>query len=113
MKKLDEERKDGVVKLMLRVDLSQNDYLGMREYVRKTYIEQGEQRIVMDCESVQELPSIAFGVFCSLSRDLQRTGGVFGVVHVSSSIRQIMARTHVDQQVKVFGTWNEAILGLT
>jgi len=109
MKSLTEERKDGLVRLQLRDDLTQNDYLGMRDHMRHEYFEKGDKKLVIDCEAVAELPSIAFGVFCSLARDSARLGGAFGVIHVSASIRQIMARTHVDQQVKVYNTWNEAV----
>ncbi len=109
MKNLVAERKDGIVCLQLRDDLSQNDYFGMREYMRNEFFEKGEKKLVFDCEPVSELPSIAFGVFCSLSRDALRLGGTFGVMHVSAAIRQIMTRTHVDQQVKVYNTWNEVV----
>lgn len=100
---------DGIAVLVLQESLTQQDYLGMRQHVKATLLDQGVIYIVVDLDSVEELPSIAFGVFCSLARDTRRLGGWCRLIHVGSSLRTILRRTHVDQQVSAFETLRQAL----
>jgi anti-anti-sigma factor len=113
MKPLDSFQRDNVSVLCLREDLDQHDWLEMRQYVATNFLEAGRACLILDCEACAELPSIAFGVFCSLSRDAQRLGGGLRLIHVSPAVRAIMAQTHVDQRVRVCATLAEAADELT
>ena len=108
MKKLKQNNKKDLTIVHFRNDLGQHDYLEMREYFSTNHFNTSPFKVVVDCEGMKELPSMAFGVLCSLSRDAGRAGGHFSVIHVCDGIRDIMRRIHVDDQVKVFSTLTEA-----
>lgn len=109
MKKLKTTKKDDIVILQLRDDLTQNDYLQMRTYVNNSYLTRGLTKVIIDCEKTNTLPSIAFGVFCSISRDSKRIGGNCFLIHLSSFNLQIIKRTHMDKQVSTFPTLQDAL----
>jgi anti-anti-sigma factor len=109
MKKLKVTQMDHVVVIQLRDDFSQNDYLQMRTFVNNNYLIKGLNKIVIDCEKTNSLPSIAFGVFCSISRDSKRTGGNCFLIHLSAFNLRIIKRTHIDKLVNVFATLNDAL----
>ncbi len=89
--------------------LDQNDWLGLRDLIHRQFVDQGLTQLVIDCESSPELPSIAFGTFTSLSRDLHRAGGSLHLVHVSEKVRQVLVRTRMDTLIPVRGTLTEVI----
>ena len=113
MKRLKRTQKDGVTVVSFRSDLTQHDFLQMREYFASNLFGEKKPKVVVDCEGMAELPSIAFGLLCSLSRDATRAGGNFAVIHVADPIHEIIKRIHVDQQVNIFSTLSEAVDSMT
>lgn len=90
-------------------DLDQNDWLSLRDLIHRQFVDRGMNRLVVDCERCADLPSIAFGTFTSLSRDLRRMQGSLHLVHVSERIRVVLARTRMDGILAVRGTLTEVI----
>lgn len=109
MKPLVTTEKDGHVVVQLPPGLSQEDWLGFRDHMHRQFMDRGIIDLVIDCESSPELPSIAFGSFTSLSRDLRRSGGSLHLVHVSERIRQVLTRTRMDEYLPIRGTLTEVI----
>ncbi len=109
MKILPHIEKDGHTIVQLPATLDQNDWLSMRDHIHRQFVDQGKTRLVIDCESCPELPSIAFGTFTSLSRDLHRAGGGLHLVHVSEKIRQVLIKTRLDTLIPMHGTLTEVI----
>ena len=112
MQSLPMTRDQGVVVVALPADLGQHDYLEMRAWFGAQLFQRGEKRVVLDCAAAEDPPSIAYGVFCGLSRDVQRAGCGFGLVGVSARVRTVMARTHVDQQLRIWKDIAEAATAL-
>ncbi len=100
---------NGLTVVLLPPKLNQEDWLVFRSHMVRQFIEQGVVDLVIDCESCPELPSIAFGAFTSLSRDLRRAGGTLHLVHVSERIRQVLTRTRLDEYLPIRGTLTEVI----
>ncbi|MBF0101205.1 MAG: STAS domain-containing protein [Desulfobacterales bacterium] len=100
---------DNCVIATIPPDLTQHDYLEMREYFNDHFFTKGKNKLVINCEAVTDLPSIAFGVFCSLTRDTRRLGGTFSLVHVGNALRKTMARTHIDKQLNIVNTLTDAM----
>lgn len=109
MKDLPYTEKDGHIVIEMPATLDQNDWLGMRDLVHRQFVDQGMTRLIIDCESNLELPSIAFGTFTSLSRDLHRSGGSLTLVHVSEKIRQVLIKTRLDNLIPMHGNLTEVI----
>jgi anti-anti-sigma factor len=89
--------------------LDQHDYLELRSYFKSEFFDKGKFKIVLDCGAIDEFPSIAFGVFCSLARDSKRLGGFCNLARVSDSMFSIMKKIHIDQQINAFSTIKEAV----
>lgn len=89
--------------------LDQRDWTALREQMHRQFIARGRTRLVLDCEACPDLPSIAFGSFTCLARDLRRVGGSLQLVHVSEKIRQVLTRTRMDEVLPVAGTLTEVI----
>lgn len=99
--------KDGFCVIAIPPTLDQNDWLGFRDHIHRQFLDRGILNLVLDCERCAELPSIAFGSFTSLSRDLRRMNGSLDLVHVSEKIRTVMVRTRIGQVIPVNGTLTE------
>jgi len=108
MKKIKIKKKDGISIVTLHENLGQSDYLELRDYLSEKLFINGDVHLIINCEKICELPSLAFGVFCAITRDTLRVGGKLGLIHVSLDIANVMAKTHIDQQVKVYGNLAEA-----
>lgn len=109
MKDLPMAEQEGQMVIRLPADLDQNDWLGFRDRIQRTCLDRGLIQVVIDCEGCDELPSIAFGCFTSLARDLRRVQGTLHLVHVSERIRKVMTRTRMDNLVPIRGTLTEII----
>lgn len=104
MKKLEIKKDGGISIILLDNNLTQNDYLSMREQIKERCFDKGNINIVIDCDVVAVLPSIAFGVFCSVSRDAKRLGGFCVLIHVSKNINEILSMTHADKLVQILNS---------
>ncbi|OVE81423.1 hypothetical protein BVY04_03270 [bacterium M21] len=111
MKELQYEKNDNYTLVRLRSDFTQHDFLEMRSFFNAKFLDEGDAKIILDCDNMIELPSIALGVFCSLARDVRRKRATFSLIHVSAGVKSIMEQTHVAKQVPVFNTLSEAIAG--
>jgi anti-anti-sigma factor len=100
---------DGHVVIQLPNHLDQNDWMSLRDLINRQFVDRGMNRIIVDCEQCANLPSIAFGTFTSLSRDLHRMRGSLHLVHVSERIRVVLTRTRMDGLLAVHGTLTEVI----
>lgn len=108
MKNIKIKKKDGISTVTLHENLGQNEYLELRNHLSEKLFLNGDIHVIINCEKVYELPSLAFGVFCAITRDTHRAGGKLGLIHVSQDIANVMAKTHIDQQVKIYGNFLEA-----
>lgn len=88
--------------------LNQNDWFAMRDWFTRSLLNQALRRFIVDCEAVHMLPSIAFGVLCSLTRDVTRQQGRLCLINVSSNIHDIMRRTHMHRIITICGNRREA-----
>lgn len=102
---------DGYTLIPLPATLDQNDWLGLRDLVHREFINRGMLKLIIDCETSPNLPSLAFGTFVSLSRDLRMAGGSMHLIHVSEKIRRVMVRTRMDLLIPVRGTLSEVLHG--
>ena len=109
MKKLAYIQKDDICIVSLPSQLNQHDYLGLRDYFKREFIQAGKLRIVLDCSELIDPPSIAYGVMCSVNRDLIRNGGKFAIGNIPKETHDIMERIHITNQVSVFTSDAEAI----
>ncbi len=91
--------------------IDQNDWLGLRDLVRRQFIDRGQIQLVIDCEACPDLPSLAYGAFASLSRDLRMAGGSLHLIHVSEKVRNVLTRTRMDVLIPVRGTLSEVVNG--
>lgn len=101
--------REGHTVVFLPASLDQNDWLGFRDAIHRQFMDRGMTTLVLDCEAFPDLPSIAFGAFTSLARDLRRAGGTLHLVHVSERIRQVLVRTRMDEYLPIRGTLTEVI----
>ncbi len=108
MKNLELTQKEDITIVKIDESLSQNDYLSMRDFFKEDVFGKGHRNIVLDCDAVSSLPSIAFGTFCSLSRDAKRLGGQCVLIHVCEAIFGIMKKTHANRIVTVLSSFAEA-----
>lgn len=94
--------------VQLPATMSQLAWLGLRDRLDDRCRAAGA-RVVLDCEACPELPSIAYGAFIALARDLRRSGGGLCLIHVSERIRSVLMRTRLEDLVPVHGTLTEVI----
>ena len=87
--------RDGYTVICLPGHLQQDDWLGFRDYLLRTFLAQGLRHLALDCTACPCLPSIAFGPLMHLSGDLQRAGGSLHLIHVSETTRQFLIRTRL------------------
>ncbi|MBF0120583.1 MAG: STAS domain-containing protein [Desulfobacterales bacterium] len=109
MKDLEIDIQNDIVIVKVSPNLTQYDYMEMRGYFTSNYFAKQKVKIIIDCEKVLDLPSIAFGVFSTLARDARRIGGDTKLVHVAVQLKKIMSRTHIDKQINILNTIAEAI----
>lgn len=107
--KLPIHREQGATVFTLTGEMTQNDYLELPAFIHAFFLEKGERKLIFDCKNIEEFPSIAFGVFCTLSRDLHRLKGMLTLIGVKEAMLQIMKQIHFDQQVRVMPTLEAAL----
>ena len=108
MKSIKIDKDEDVCVVTVPYSVQQGDYIELKKYLEDELYINGDVNILIDCEPVVELPSLAFGVFCSIARDINRAGGQFGLVHVSTEIQDILKKTHLDKQIKSYNTISDA-----
>ncbi len=109
MKPLATTVQDGHIVIQVPANLDQNDWMDLRNHVHRQFIDQGNIHLVFDCELVADLPSIAFGSFTCLSRDIRRIQGSLHLIHVSEPSRRVLNRIHLDTLIPVRGSLTEVI----
>ncbi len=109
MKPLTHSEQDGHILIQIPENLSQNDWIDLRDYAHRQFVDKGHVKLVFDCEQVLDLPSIAFGSFTGLSRDLRRINGSLHLIHVSENSRRVLTRIHLDSLIPVAGSLTEVI----
>ena len=111
MKPFTATEQDGHVLIQLPDHLNQNDWSELRDHIHRQFIDKGQINLVFDCEHVIDLPSIAFGLFTSLSRDLRRISGSLHLIHLSENSRRVLTRIRLDSLIPVRGSLTEVIRG--
>ncbi len=109
MKPLTAQEQDGHLVIEVPANLNQNDWMDLRDHVHRHYIDKGNVHLIFDCERIADLPSIAFGSFTCLSRDIRRIKGSLHLIHVSESSRRVLSRIHLDSLIPVRGSLTEVI----
>ncbi len=109
MKPLVSRQEDGFTVITIPESLDQNDWMDLRNFILRTYIDQGQTQLVFDCECVPELPSIAFGSFTCLARDVRRSKGTLHLIHISELSRRILSRIRLDALIPIRGSLSEVI----
>lgn len=100
---------EGMVVVQIPGCMEQVFWQGFRERIHRQFVDRGMLHLVLDCEECADLPSIAFGVFTCLVRDLRRVGGTVHLVHISERIRLVLVRTRLDECIPVRGTLTEVV----
>lgn len=113
MKDLAFVEQEGVCVVNLPSHFTQHDYLNLRSYFKDAFIDRGKLNVVLECTALIDPPSIAYGVMCSINRDLLRSGGRFAIGNIPTETRDIMERIHITNQVNVFLTTEEALASFT
>ncbi len=90
-------------------EMSQNDFLDMRSYFESNYFNKNIFNIIIDCGALTNPPSIAYGVFCSLTRDSMRKGGRLCFTNINPLVKKVMDRIHVTEQINIFENKDDAI----
>ncbi len=104
METVEHVRDGGVDVYRIPASAGQHEYMSLRDRVRAEAVQGGDARVLLDCRALRDPPSIAFGVFCGITRDARRAGGGCVLVHVSEVMQSIMDRTHIAEQVTVAAT---------
>jgi anti-anti-sigma factor len=107
-------RKEGCAYVInISSSLQQGDYLAMKDYFRMEMYPKGDIYVILDCKDAEELPSISFGAFCTLSREAKRVGGGCALINVGDSIRDVMRMIHVDKILQIYATMDAALASFT
>lgn len=101
--------KNGYAVIRLPAFFEENDWLGFKDRIFRQFIDLGMVNLVLDCEDCHDLPSISYGAFTCLSRDLRRIKGSLHLVHVSEKIRQVIIRTRLGDYIPIRGTLTEVV----
>lgn len=92
---------NGRVVVSLPRDLERDDWMALREKIQRQLIDRGLVHVTIDCSSYSMLPSVAYGAFAGLARDLRRVGGAFWLCRVSENIHSVLTRTRLDAVMRV------------
>lgn len=90
-------------KILISIDNSfnQEDYLTLFDTLEKALLSKGKHTLLFNCENISEFPSIAFGIFCRLSRECKKVQGSFTLVKPSNAIIEMMQKIHITKLVPV------------
>ncbi|GDY12011.1 hypothetical protein LBMAG53_08890 [Planctomycetota bacterium] len=92
---------NGKVIVSLPRDLERDDWMTLREQIQRQLIDRGLVHVIIDCSSYAMLPSVAYGAFAGLARDLNRVRGSFRLRRVSENILSVLTRTRLDAVMRV------------
>lgn len=104
MNRLQHTRNAQVHIFRIPADYGQHDYMKMRDHIRSTALQDGQAQVILDCADLDDPPSIAFGVFCGITRDAARAGGKCILVNANARMQSVMSRTHINEQVMLAAT---------
>ncbi len=99
LKTFDEKNK--VTVLSVKGRLETNDVFKFKEEM-ESYIDRGQQRIVLSMAELQFMNSMGLGVVVSLLKRIRKSGGDLKLVELTPNIKTLFEITRLDSIIDIF-----------
>ncbi len=100
---------DNVVIIRPKGQLDISNAATFKNWVRDSFINMGEKRIVVDLSDVRSVDSFTLGVFVSLYKSLVMNGGKLVIAGANDSIKKVILITSLDKIIPLVDDVKKAL----
>jgi len=100
---------DSVIVIRPKGQLDISNAATFKNWVRDSFINLGEKRIVIDLSEVKSVDSFALGVFVSLHKSLILNGGKLVVSSPNDSVKKVLLITSLDKIIPIADSVSDAM----
>lgn len=98
-----------VVVIKLVGELNLENANNFKEWIMYEFINQGDNKILLDMSKLKSLDSFALGKIITIYKNLLITGGSFGILSPNASIKRLFEVSGLEKIIKVYETLSKAM----